>query len=378
MVAATTRIICAAAVTACSGPPAGAGASADAGSPGADAFGDGASEIAVDPTTPEGFCAAVLGIQADALVRCNGASPASVQALEAQSVPCQRFSSSIAAGRTGFDPTQASACLAALRGTTGCDGMSMPSPACSAVISPLVPRGGSCASFYIINFSGECMGDDYCSALAGACSGVCAARMAVGSSCDPFSNTSRCASGAECDLVAHVCVAIPPAVAAGAPCEAQGQGSCQAGLYCDRSGADAGGSGACRAKQTSGPCATSDACASPAHCAGPTGAKSCAPIKHVGDPCTAGWGECGLESYCGVDGHCTDLGAPTGQPCGAAAGELVVCAPGNYCSGSSVTSGICTAQSQPGGACTGASPTECAGNARHCDSTTKRCATCPI
>jgi hypothetical protein len=336
------------------------------------------SPATVDASSAAGFCADFLLALADFLVRCEGASPVSAQGVYTDPVVCERFQSSVASGRTRFDPSGAAACLTTIQGATPCEGSSTQTSACTGAITPLVPRGGACQSFYLINLSNECMGDDFCSlASIDACVGTCAARSPAGAPCAGPTPDVRCATNTSCDFSTKVCTAVPPPVGLAQPCGGAGQGTCGPGLYCDGSASEGGASGVCQNKKSSGACTTSTECARPAHCAGASGAKSCLPVTPVGASCTAGWGECGLYSAC-QNGRCTDVPASVGQPCGSAGGEVITCAAGAYCDSMSLGSGVCRAQKQPGDACSGMPVLgECAGNDGHCSSTAQTCVSCP-
>jgi hypothetical protein len=100
--------------------------------------------------------------------------------------------------------------------------------------------------------------------------------------------------------------------------------------------------------------------------------------KQVGDPCTVGWGECALTTYCSPAGRCTDVGATVGEACSYVNGENIPCAAGDYCSfhvGGAPPS--CAAHVQPGQPCTG-DPFQCTGNGAYCDTGSMTCKTCPL
>jgi hypothetical protein len=360
------------------GPPPDGAAPAD-GAPG-----DAISVPDVDPTTADGFCRGYFAILADIETRCSGAAAAGVAVLYSDPLPpCQRFASSIAGGRTAFDGSGAAACLAGLAAYGQSCGTDMSQvAACDSVITPLVPVGGTCQSYYLINVSPECAGDAFCNEGANqACSGACVMRSPLGTPCDPLTTDVRCTAGTTCDTAnTKTCVTAPTPGAADQPCTGSGRGSCARGLYCDSSAGDGGSTGVCRAQRQSGACASSAECASPTHCAGAAGAQTCAPIKAVGDACTPGWGECAIFSFCvdvGGTNRCSDTGRAVGDPCGAINGESVACVTGAFCDAPPLGTGTCVLDRQPGDDCTGTALLgECSGNGGHCDSTTHKCVTC--
>jgi hypothetical protein len=244
---------------------------------------------------------------------------------------------------------------------------------CDGVVTPLVPEGGTCKSFYIVSLGEECQGGTYCEEGADyACTGVCTARVPVGGACD-FLTDVRCVPGATCDAASKKCITTPALLAEGESCGAAGQASCQRSLYCDK-GSDAGSTGVCHARKTSGACATDGECAQPARCVGTT-AKVCAAPKSAGDACAAGARECDIFSHC-ADGICTSAGAAIGQPCGSIAGDSISCVDGAFCDGPLLGSGTCRARKQPGDACTVTPLSQCAGNNGHCDAMTQKCVVC--
>jgi hypothetical protein len=331
-----------------------------------------------DPSTAMGFCLAYVGFFSAYAARCDGLPRALVEQELSDPVICARFVASIQAGRLGFDGAAAATCASSLAAVSTCAGSSMDTLAgCDQVFTPRVALGGTCASFYVVIGTNECMGDAYCKEGANyACTGVCTAKVPLGGACDILSDV-RCTSGATCDSGSKTCVTPPPPASAGGACGGAGQGSCPTGFYCGTSSADGGAAGVCLAQQTSGPCTTSTQCASTFACAGPTGGKSCAPFKTVGASCTPGWRECDPLGFCGSDGKCTDTWVAAGQPCGAIGGENISCAFGAYCEAALLSSGTCQAKKQPGDACTGVAADECDGNNAHCDATSGTCVACP-
>src|SRR5262249_36231916 len=155
-------------------------------------------------------------------------------------------------------------CLQAIAtGLTSCDGSTSMADvsACAQALTPLVPVGGTCTSFYLVGIGEQCKDGAYCKEGANyACTGGCTARNPVGGPCD-FNTDVRCATGATCDSQSKMCIAAPATPGAGDTCGGTNQPSCARGLYCDRTGNDGGvGTGVCRARKTSGACALDSEC----------------------------------------------------------------------------------------------------------------------
>jgi hypothetical protein len=363
----------------------GAGTSG-AGTSGAGSGGAGAVDALppsdANPSTAEGFCRGYLDLFAAYFSRCDGVPLDYARRLFASDVPCNRFAADIAAHRIAFDGTHGASCLQAI-GTVlaACGGSTsmQDAAACAGVLTPLVPVGGTCTSFYIVGIGEQCQDGAYCKEGASyACTGVCTARNPLGGACDLISDV-RCVPGVTCDSTAKVCVAIPAAPGAGDTCGAPNQPSCARTFYCDRTGVDAGaGIGVCHARKTSGACASDTECAAPIRCAGTT-TKMCAAPKLEGEACTPGAHECDVVSHCGADGKCTSVGAAIDQPCGTINGESTPCATGDYCDVSLLSNmtGTCHAQKHDGDDCTGGLLlSECSGDNGHCDATTHKCLSC--
>src|SRR5262245_20590649 len=154
--------------------------------------GDGA---AANPTTADGFCQSYFDLVAQYFSRCDGIPLDYTRMLFASDSPCKRLAGNIAAGRLGFDGTNAGSCLQAVRAALAACGAG-PSmddySVCAPVLTPLVPLGGTCTSFYLTGLSEQCKDGAFCKeGPSYACTGVCTARLPVGSPCD--SNTDvRC------------------------------------------------------------------------------------------------------------------------------------------------------------------------------------------
>jgi len=363
------------------GPSGGGGTSSGGGAGGVGGSGGGSAGAlgGGDITTPEGFCAAYFAIVIDSYVTCNGVSLSEAQPFFDDSTTCMRFTASIAAHRSSFAPAKARACLDELMAAFACDNSSsMASIAdCGTVFVPLVPIGGTCAANDTGFLPFECMGGSTCKQGPNqSCDGTCTLPAAVNQPCDLLDGVG-CAANLTCDGTSKTCVMTPPDGPMGATCD-DSKSFCAKGLYCDK-GADAGATGTCQPRRTSGPCTSGTDCAQPLQCAGPAGAKTCVAAKHPGDGCTPNQNECDLFSFCGADHKCSDTFAAVGQPCGPQPGsDNVACAPGEYCDALVFQGGTCRAKKQPGDACTGTALFECDGNGGHCDKTTMKCVACPF
>jgi hypothetical protein len=338
------------------------------------------TDLAQAPSGAADFCQPYWGSLASYLGRCLGGNAADLQGLLDEKVLCDRFVASVAAGRTRFDAASVAACLAQLPGdSTSCElSATLPPDACASVLQPLVPVGGSCKSFYLLNLAGECAGGAFCNQDRNlACTGTCVAYLAPGAACDPdlLNLETRCSPGTSCDEVSKRCLPSNRA-AAGQPCGGAPSIECQRHLYCERLGTDGGTTGVCRAARTSGPCASRDECAAPTHCAGPAGNQSCIPYRQPGESCTPGEHQCTPFAHCGSDGKCSDRPAALDEPCGRIGDESVACGPGAYCAAQVLSAGTCQPQKKPGDACTGVGLSECDGNNGHCDSASRRCVAC--
>jgi hypothetical protein len=354
----------------------GAGA-ASAGTGGGDAL----PPIDANPSTAQGFCLAYLELVAEYFSRCDDIPLDYARRLFVGDSPCKRFQGNIAAGRLAFDGTHGASCLQALGTALAVCGEStsmQDTGGCEQVMTPLVPVGGACTSFYNVSIGEQCKDGAYCKKGASyACTGVCTTRNPIGGACS-LDTDVRCVTGATCDSTSKMCVASPPSPGAGEACGAAGQPSCVRGLYCDRTGADAGAAlGVCRAKKTSGACASDIECATPIRCVGKT-AMTCTATKKEGEACTPNAHECDVASHCGADGKCTSAPAAVGEPCATINNESIGCAAGAYCDVSLLSnqSGTCRAEKQDGDACTGPPLQECGGDNGHCDTATHKCLSC--
>jgi hypothetical protein len=183
---------------------------------------------------------------------------------------------------------------------------------------------------------------------------------------------------ATCDSKTKMCVTAPAAPGDGETCGAANQPSCARDHYCDKTGADGGTTGVCRARKTSGACTLDGDCVATMRCVGTT-TMTCMAPKADGEACTGGAHECGYVSHCGADGKCTSVFAALGRPCGYINKETAGCARGSHCDVAvlSTAVGTCQADKHDGDACTGNILIfECGGDNAHCDATTKTCASC--
>jgi hypothetical protein len=342
--------------------------------------GDALAPIDANPSTAEGFCLAYLELVAGYFSRCDAIPLDYARMLFVGDSPCQRFQGNIAAGRLAFDGAHGAACLQEVStavmvcgGSTSMQDFSD----CQQTVMPLVPVGGTCTSFYIVSIGEQCKDGAYCKeGPSYACTGVCAARNPIGGACD-LDTDVRCVEGATCNSTLKMCVSAPPTPGASDACGAANQPPCAYGLYCEKGGADGGATGVCRAKKTSGTCASDTECAAPLRCVATAGMTCTAPKKE-GEACTPNAHECDLVSHCGTDGKCTSARATVGEPCGTINNESTACAKGAYCDVSLLSnqSGTCRANKHDGDACTGPPLQECAGDNGHCDTATQKCLSC--
>src|SRR5438552_13971323 len=112
--------------------------------------GDGSAPPSGTAASAADFCHRYWTALASYIGRCAGGSPAEIERLFDTPLLCARFVASVQAGRTKFDATRTTACLAqAPSAMTSCDDppSTVNVDACAQVIAPLVPAGGICKSF---------------------------------------------------------------------------------------------------------------------------------------------------------------------------------------------------------------------------------------
>jgi hypothetical protein len=253
------------------------------------------------------FCAGWTQAVAAAWARCTGV-PASAVDVDA----CARDEASHAAGRLGYVPSRAPACVHDWQ-TAPCDKvLAQDLPGCEGIVFGLVPTGGDCLA------DDECQGGARC-VLTGlaACGGVCRPIASLGNACP--AGEGGCFDDAACvdEATGPVCEA---RVAAGGAC-ASGGPSCTRGLVC---APDAAGTSTCRAPLRVGdPCDADAACGSFALCRG----GACVSKPTVGDACGVGVG----TSDC-LGGWCDAATNATGT-CRARLAAGVTCTTNDQCAG---------------------------------------------
>jgi hypothetical protein len=272
------------------------------------------------------FCNAVLQADATYLSMCLGGAASAWDAQLTAGTTCTAVAAAVSAGRVTYDPTKASACLAATT-ALGCDAGASTSAMgltdCKAALAGTVAANGTCYN------SVDCAGTNFCSGLGatgGSCTGTCKPLVAAGATC---AAGDQCVSGYVCGSAGGdagtslACVTSTPAnlAASGAACgynsTTKVNVSCAAGLVCNSS------------------------------------TKTCqAPIK-AGATCTPGAGECDLFTYCDPTSKTCKNDPGVGGACGSSPSQdFIPCTGASYCkfvTGSLV--GTCTALSAAGAAC---------------------------
>jgi hypothetical protein len=308
------------------------------------------------------FCKTFSDITADKFGQCWSAAPAVIDELKAQDeVLCPGMQAEVDAGRAVYDPGKGGSCARTLASLDGCTvfldflwvGPEFRRPVlpadCAAALIGAVAPGGQCSQ------SMDCAGG-YCNAPMScggpALSGQCVAFPTEGQPCP----AGVCLAGLGCNFAftsAAVCVALS---AADGPCP------CQAGLYCDTSGATPN----CKATTTNGFCTTGLECAPGYECSGVP--KACIPLVGLGARC-GGLAECGMGYYCD-SGSGTCAPQPTiGQSCVLSRNDTTAqlqCI-GGWCDAAGTKA--CQPRKADGQTCT--SYDECIG---YCDTSTQTCA----
>jgi hypothetical protein len=235
---------------------------------------------------------------------------------------CTATAKEITAGRIVYNSTQATACAAAI-GSVTCTDFITPTPAaCDTVLTGQVANGAAC-------YLDEDCSTGWCNSTASLCPGTCQPFAQLNQSCASV----QCAKGLSCD--AQVCKAESPA---NGPCP------CQAGLWCDSSGA----SPVCKAALALGAsCSTTDdQCNALTKCAGTPA--TCQSFVGLGASCTPGTSPfdslCGLGYLCdSVTNKCVSF-PKVGDTCG----PETICI-GGYCD--LALTGKCVAYKKIGDAC---------------------------
>jgi Chitobiase/beta-hexosaminidase C-terminal domain len=246
------------------------------------------------------FCAGLEADLAALQVSCYRANPDAVAADEG--IPCDGMAMDIQAGRIVYDATHAAECQAAVTGG-GCTGLDQGGEpaACRLALVGQVANGSTC-------YDGAACPNGHCSAMAGACPGLCVPYATAGQAC---TGGDQCATGLACDSSSSTCKT---------PSSAGGACPCLAGLYCDTI------TTTCAARKTSGSCSgvTWDECAVGFTCTGyPT--TTCKPLVGLGGACSSTDAVCGWGYHCGASNACV-ADPKVGEDCTSGQGCI-----GGYC-----------------------------------------------
>ena len=279
-------VAAAAMVTACSGGS-GSGSSA-AGSNGATGSSSGSSGGTSGTSGAVGTFCASINSAFDTLISQCLVAPADIVASSAKVLDCAQVEEAVQKGRTTFDSSHAQPCLSALQAYTCAqvDNPSMSTNAdCQQVLIGTVAAGSACV------LGSDCSGTtSWCTSTPGNCTGVCKAQIAAGAACGVG---DECVSNYSCanSLCTQTNAVTKPGL--GAACT--GFESCANGLACDL---------------------ISHTCV--------------APVLE-GQSCAQGHQVCELYTSCSTNSTCTRWGG-AGATCGSsAAGEIIACLPGSYC-----------------------------------------------
>lgn len=215
-----------------------------------------------------------------------------------------------------------------------------PSPAACQDIRGSLGDGAACRSSYQCA-GGLCAFAPSVSSALPTC-GTCAARLAVGATCEGQSN--RCVYGSQC--VNARCIAYSNADV-GAPCVKEEAHGCKTGLYCDTAGDTTSSSGTCKAMPGEGAaCGNGFTCEEGLTCS----RGSCVKPGVEGGACGTGLPACGDGLACNpLEEKCIKVAyGKAGARCGLA----TRCAVGR-CSGDDTDSGegVCPAILGDGQAC---------------------------
>jgi hypothetical protein len=322
---------------------------------------DVASPIDADPTTIEGFCAAVEAAVVALQNRCNPYESFDLQGYLPIG-PCPHWVAGVHHGRTLFDPTHAAACVASY---ASLDCAMTAGAGCGQVFTPQVADNGACDPLGV----SECAVVSFCKGVVGGCGGTCTPLRPQGGAC---SGNDECAGGQTCNFMTETCELYG---AANAPCGG-GDPQCDYADACVGGSVDGGTAGICHPLTLDGPCTpdgTGGGCIpGKAICPGP-GASHCTAYQPIGGACTKNT-DCGI-GWCTSAGTCAPLLEPIGVACGTIAGTDVGCVLGAYCN---ATTNLCQRLVPTGGACASDLECESVDNSSQCDPTTHTCAlVCP-
>jgi hypothetical protein len=343
------------------------GCAADPRAPHGDAQADGGSVGGAE--TASEFCTRLIGLSVQLGPRCAGGSIQTWTSLLDPTFECAHAQAALQAGRLQFSSDDAQACLQASQAALSsgdCNGRpASTQPAttrCQTALQGIVPIGGACKSFHLVQFWQECVSGAYCkqASLTG-CGGTCTAYGKSGDACSDL--VQRCDSALSC--TAGKC---GPRASQAEVCGALDSPVCAQGLVCDEP--DLGHAGTCQPRKTTGTCNYNALCASGYMC---NASHQCAPVKHQGDSCSVGAGECSPLAFCDA-GRCNETLPTVGQACGTIDNENRACR-GGYCERSpGSNTGTCAAYKRPGDTC--ALGSECSGDNANCDDATLKCTAC--
>ncbi|MGC4119802.1 MAG: hypothetical protein QM765_35550 [Myxococcales bacterium] len=246
-----------------------------------------AAVVVLDLSVFDDFCRAYFQALGERGAACQGGTAEIWNTFSYRDLWCRQTAAALEGGRATFDPSQASACIAAIR-SASCQAAifegSVPVGLCPSLFAGTVLLGQPCYEPI------DCHPWGRCDAMVDKCPGVCVELLAVGDECD------------------YVTDCFPRGICDGGRCRAfskegeacQDQFWCETGLFCL--------SGKCAKKRSSGPCPTLYECAADTYCDDGT----CVRPQPVGDRCRTN-ADCGTMVPC-IDGLCSPW-SHVGEPC---------------------------------------------------------------
>lgn len=312
------------------------------------------------------FCSAVLDGMCAKTAECKGGAAADWCTAIDKPTACDQVTKAVAAGRTTYDASQASACLSYLHGLSCVAFASRDEAdnACKHALQGKVDPGSQCYDDV------ECKAGSFCKKGAVSCPGVCKLYASGGASCSDASG-DRCLSGYSC--VGGTCT---QDVGSAATCSTGANAAhCGPGLYCKYANPN-DLTGTCAAQLTSGTCKNLYGdCADKYACTGWTIANkagSCAAAKQPGDACTPGANECNLLYYCSTATSKCVIWNETGGECGLLGQKEFAPCVHSFCDANPPISwnGTCQAPLAAGASCT---KDEQCGDGAACAGTPKVC-----
>jgi hypothetical protein len=240
---------------------------------------------------------------------------------------CERLQAAADAGRAGYDPRAARACIDEIASTTCEEWRAGATPACDDVLSGRVQLGGACL------VGGDECADGWCDSSL-ACPGACAPFAALGEVCVE----GACGPGLSCDGATGRCVTRIPPGDVGEPCGTDSPARCLPDLVCNGT--------ACVARLEVGePCIRDSQCVAGSYCGPYTDTQRvCAPRAREGERCDHQW--CVFGAVCDESTRvCVHEPIP-GERCLTSDPPAELCV-GGYCD----EGGICRAWRGEGAAC---------------------------